>query len=203
MKPTEILMEEHRVIEVGLECLEALTARAEEAGKLDVELAENALEFIRKFADSCHHGKEEVRLFTKLEEKGMPREGGPIGVMLAEHTQGRAYVKGMADAMNAAGSGDEGALKEFAQNARGYVDLLRKHIQKEDNILFPMADNALDEDEQRQLLSSFKEAEEELLQGADSERYFRLIDELAERLGVSREPIERSALACGRFLDKV
>lgn len=202
MKPTEILTDEHRVIEVGLECLERLTERALEEGRLDRELAEDALEFIRGFADRCHHGKEEARLFTAMVEKGLPKDRGPIAVMLAEHEKGRAFVRGMAENAEAASQGDRGALGAFAENSRGYVELLKGHIAKEDTILFPMADQLLSAPEQGALLEEFKLAERELMAGTDTTRFFRIISALAKRFDVAREPIDGARRACGRFLEE-
>ncbi|MCX7887840.1 MAG: hemerythrin domain-containing protein, partial [Verrucomicrobiae bacterium] len=98
MKPTEILMAEHRVIEQVLNVLEAMAERAAN-GDLNRQEARDAVAFFRGFADRCHHGKEEAQLFPAMEAKGIPREGGPIGVMLCEHEQGRAAVRGMAEAV--------------------------------------------------------------------------------------------------------
>lgn len=101
MKPTELLMQEHRVIEQVLDCLEIMAQRANAGDKLDVESAKQAIDFFGNFADKCHHGKEEDCLFPLLEEKGFSREQGPTGVMLHEHEEGRRHVRGMAEATSA------------------------------------------------------------------------------------------------------
>lgn len=113
---TKILSDEHRVIEVVLDCLDKISEEANSAGKLDEESALQAIDVIRTFADKCHHGKEEDHLFATLIEKGMPKEGGPVGQMLVEHEQGRAFVKGMADSVSDAATGDAEALSKFSQN---------------------------------------------------------------------------------------
>ncbi|MGQ9493468.1 MAG: hemerythrin domain-containing protein [Anaerolineae bacterium] len=95
MRATEQLMEEHRAIETVLNILENVCQRLETGKAVDAEHLEHILEFIRIFADRCHHGKEEDLLFPAMEKAGIPREGGPIGVMLIEHVQGRNYVRGM------------------------------------------------------------------------------------------------------------
>ena len=140
MKPTEILTSEHRVIEQVLNCLEAIVRTAKAAGRLDRQSAKDAVAFFRNFADRCHHGKEETHLFPTLEAKGFPRQGGPTGVMLHEHEQGRAHVRGMDENIEAAATGDPAALQQFIADAEGYVALLREHIYKEDHILFQLAD---------------------------------------------------------------
>ena len=73
------------------------------------EVLANLQEFFRLFADQCHHGKEEELLFPLLEQKGIPRTGGPIGVTLHEHEEGRALVRQMGDAVEATKSEPERA----------------------------------------------------------------------------------------------
>ena len=125
MKPTDILMQEHRVIEQVLNCLERMVEESEEGGNLIREHAEQAIAFFRAFADQCHHGKEEDRFFPLAHDRGIPREGGPIGQMLLEHTQGRAAIKKMDEAIPGASGGDPNALKRFIEGAREYIVLLR------------------------------------------------------------------------------
>ena len=161
MKPTEILSDEHRVIEQVLACLEAIVRQAKSAGRLDGPSAQDAVAFFRNFADRCHHGKEEAHLFPALEAKGFPREGGPTGVMLDEHERGRAHVRGMDENIEAAAPGDAAALERFAGHAEGYLVLLREHIHKEDHILFQLADRAFSADDQQRLLAAFQKVEAE------------------------------------------
>ena len=98
MRSTDILQNEHRVIEQVLGCLEKMAAQAVE-GKLDEPSAREALDFFQTFADGCHHHKEEDHLFPLMEAKGFPRHGGPTGVMLHEHEEGRRHVKAMRSAL--------------------------------------------------------------------------------------------------------
>lgn len=178
MYPTEILKNEHRVIEQVLDCLEIMAAEATNSGHLDSDGARQALDFLRVFADQCHHHKEEEHLFTLLEHKGFPRQGGPTGVMMSEHEQGRAHIRAMSEAI------DAGEIARFAQHAREYVELLRQHIFKEDNVLFRMADAALTPDEQITLMAAFDNVEHHDMHEGTHEKYLHIADELAERFGV-------------------
>lgn len=101
---------------------------------------EDFLSFVRDFAEP-HHQKEEKVLFPALENKGIPNEGGPIGVMLFEHETERNFMKELAGALE---NNDEGKIKEISQTI---VALLRDHIDKENNILYPLAKNILTDDE--------------------------------------------------------
>lgn len=185
MSVTEGLMVEHRAIERMLAVLEEVARRLASGEAVQPRLLRQALDFIRNFADRCHHAKEEGSLFPRLEERGMPRGGGPIGVMLAEHEQGREYVQAMAGAVDALERGDGGAGGLFARNALGYVDLLREHILKEDKVLFPMADDLLGEDDQRELAQRFERVETEVMGPGVHERYHRLLDDLEREVGLA------------------
>lgn len=122
--------------------MQALLADAG-SGPLDLEAMADCVTFIRQFADACHHGKEEDLLFPELEAAGMPRDRGPIAVMLHEHQQGRALATHMADSLDGARRGDERARAILENAARGYIELIRGHIMKEDQVLFEMADQAV------------------------------------------------------------
>lgn len=196
MLPTSILSDEHRVIEVVLTCLERMSDQALVQGRLDQAAADQAVDFLRSFADRCHHGKEENQLFTLMEQKGVPREGGPIGVMLHEHEQGREYIRGMAASSAAAGRGDAQALQVFAANTRGYVNLLRAHIHKEDHILFPMAARVFDAEDENRLISAFETVEKEHMGVGTHEKYLALARSLAEKFGVPADNLSKHACGC-------
>ncbi len=137
---TDMLRDEHRLILQVAAVLSEITGGRGEGSRLDFDSIEECVSFFRLFADACHHGKEEVLLFPELVEAGMPADSGPIAVMLDEHRQGRAFVKVMADSLDDARAGDADACMTLTEAGRGYVDLIRNHIDKEDNFLFEMAD---------------------------------------------------------------
>ena len=119
-----------------------------------------------------------------MEAKGFPREGGPTGVMLVEHDQGRQYVRAMDAAVEAASQGDVGAVKEFAENAQQFIQLLRAHIEKEDHCLFSMANKAFSEPEQGDLLVKFEQVEREEGGTDTAAKYLKIADDLAARYEV-------------------
>ena len=180
MKPTEELKDEHQAIKLALKILGKICEKLELGAGVDPAHLENMVDFIRTFADRCHHGKEEDLLFPEMEKAGMPREGGPIGVMLTEHDAGRRFVKGMIEAAGQYRAGESGAASQFAENARNYIDLLTRHIDKEDNILYPMADKLLPEDRQQALLADFAKVEAERIGAGRHEAFHQMLHELRE-----------------------
>ncbi len=158
---TAVLRKEHDAILRMLDATEEVARRMERGERVSPQTLSELLEFFRLFADRCHHGKEEELLFPLLESKGVPRRGGPIGVMLFEHDEGRSLIQQME--LSAAGyaRGDSVAAEGWVYAARGYAELLRAHIAKENNILFPMAERLLTDAEQQMLADAFEKAEEE------------------------------------------
>jgi hemerythrin-like domain-containing protein len=174
-KATELLSDEHRVIERVLAVLQKLTTRPV---KNSLDCWRKALDFFSHFADQCHHFKEEQVLFPAMEEHGIPREGGPIGMMLMEHEEGRGHVRSMLAALTLAEARNEAAKDTLLENARAYLRLLREHIQKEDEILFRIADDVIPPYEQKELLRSFEQHEAKEMGTGIHEKYLKLVEEL-------------------------
>ncbi|SRR6266545_878764 len=146
MTPTDVLREEHRVILRALDLLEVAARRLAAGRPLPEEWWAAIIAWLRGFADTNHHAKEERLLFPAMVKAGVPLSGGPIGVMLEEHERGRALIRAM----------EAGEGSACAARAREYVTLLREHIDKENGVLFPLADAVLDEAAQRGLGREFE-----------------------------------------------
>jgi hemerythrin-like domain-containing protein len=181
MEATNILMDEHKVIERVLTALEYAADRVANGEELPTAFFTDAALFIRNFADGCHHRKEEGVLFTALTDSGMAAGNGPIAVMLAEHEQGRFFTRGMDDAARRWQAGDLSARGEVVSNARNYVALLRQHIRKENNILFPLADRVIPLDRQEKITIDFEHIEHEETGEGVHEKYLALAEQLEQQ----------------------
>jgi len=178
--PTAVLAQEHDLILQALDALEVRLNRLEAGGAADRAYFEKAVEFLRTFADACHHGKEEALLFKAMVNRGFPLQEGPIAVMLSEHETGRAFIRGIADAA-ARLDADPAATKQVIDNGRGYIQLLRAHIAKENTVLFPMADRVLTPEDQAELASAFDRFEAEETGAGVHEASIALLKELKAR----------------------
>lgn len=154
MKPTEILMAEHRIIEKVLARVAKACDKAD-AGSFDAEEFAVSLSFFREFADKRHHGKEEDKLFPAMNRHGMPMDSGPLACMLSEHDLGRSLLKTVSDELPGSRRGDAAAQKKVVGSCREYVAFLTDHIYKEDNILFKMAEQVLPAPVQAELEREF------------------------------------------------
>jgi len=160
----------------------AAAQRLEAGEPVRAGLFREAVDFVRNFADKNHHGKEEANLFPRLEERGVPKEGGPLGMMLHEHDQGRAFIQAIDGAIDAYEKGDDAAAQVIAENIRGYTQLLTEHIWKEENVLFQMADQALTQDDQRDLAERFERVDAEVLGPEALKRYIGLVERAEQEI---------------------
>jgi hemerythrin-like domain-containing protein len=181
VEATDILMNEHRVIERALDAMGAwmttLGAGSESDDK--AELA-RFVSFIQGFADAYHHGKEEDILFVAMGEHGFPRNAGPIAVMLQEHDLGRSLVGVLDGLARQSATWTKKDHDTLERTVREFSDLLRQHIRKEDQILYPMADARLPAPVQEEMLRRFQAFEEQQTRSGEQQRLRALGDALIE-----------------------
>ncbi len=156
---TQALVDEHKLILRMLDLLEHFAPLTATGKYGNYRFYLDGVAFIRDYADRFHHAKEEDVLFAALVANGMPRENSPVAAMLLEHDYGRAYVRAMEEATRAAMAGDTSQNLAIAENAMGYLRLLREHIAKEDEILYPLAERVIPESMRDGIVASYREAE--------------------------------------------
>lgn len=179
MRPTDVLRREHEIILHALGLLERVAQQLARGGAVAATTARPLAAFFRDFADAFHHVKEEGVLFPAMIAAGMPSHGGPIAVMLHEHNLGRALVRTLNEQAHLE---DDEARRRFAEAARGYVELLGAHIQKENQILFRMADQILDPAGDAQLFADYARQVEEAVGPGLEERCVGELSAVAAQL---------------------
>jgi hemerythrin-like domain-containing protein len=178
MKATQQLKDEHEAIKLMLNVIDNISNSIVNKKELNVVHFEKILDFLKEFVDKCHHGKEEDILFPDLKVHGLPKEGGPIAVMLHEHQLGREHIKSINNAFIEYKSGNKQAITTIISASREYVELLRAHIEKENNILFMLADKTLNESEQSKIFDDFEKLETEKIGLGKHEEYHKLLKDL-------------------------
>ena len=190
MKATEMLRQEHDAILKMLDGLDQMNKTLPSNPAVAKDTLDGFLEFFRLFADRCHHGKEEDVLFPLLERRGIPRDGGPIGVMLYEHDHGRELIREMAAAAAEYDRDRAGASRRWVRAAQGYSQLLRDHILKENNILFRMAEQLLTSEEQISLAKEFEKTEIEKMGAGTHERLHGRMEEVLAQISTSHAAVK-------------
>lgn len=172
---TQALVAEHRLILRMITLLERNAPRTAAGDFTNWQFYLDGVDFIRNYADRFHHAKEEDVLFAALVKNGMPRENSPVAAMLMEHDQGRTFVRGMEKAVQETLDGFPGRENAIAENASAYAALLRDHIAKEDDILYPLAERVIPETMREEIVDGYRRAG--MHTDADfSERYRKLVE---------------------------
>lgn len=174
---SEDLKNEHDGILFGLNILDKMVAQLGNGKAVAKDEYVQMVDFLRLFADKCHHGKEEGLYFPALEQAGVPRENGPIGQMLIEHEEGRKYIQAMTEAL----AGEQLDSKAFSTAAENYATLLRSHIQKENTVLFSMGDKILAPDLQKKLLQEFEHFEETVMGPGIHDQLHAMLDSFEKK----------------------
>jgi hemerythrin-like domain-containing protein len=175
-KAIDQLRHDHDAILSALKILDKIAAEIDKGSKPGKADLASFIGFLKEFADTCHHGKEEGILFPALAKAGIPEKGGPIGVMLSEHVQGRDSIKTMESSLSPSVD-----YKSFAAAAKEYIAMLRSHIDKENNVLFPMAEQVLDGPRLEGLAVSFDEHEEKVIGHGRHEELHQMLKDLKAR----------------------
>lgn len=178
MKAIEILVKEHDSILKMIE-ITTIILKKEDKTEINIDHIENIIDFIKNFADKYHHLKEEDVLFMEMEKYGMPREGGPIGVMLAEHDEGRNYIKLAAQGVAEYKQGNTKALIEIESNLLDFCTLLTNHIGKENSILYPMAERLLPGKILKAMSENFEAANTATTNNEYFDKYLKMVNELS------------------------
>jgi hemerythrin-like domain-containing protein len=147
MMPIGPLMIEHRWIERVIADLQLRLGAHSPRKPIDPAYVERVVDFLRTYADRCHHGKEEDQLFPAMRAKGA---GGPLALFLEEHEEGRRYLRTLSSSAPSA---------ERAAAARRYVGMLQDHIERENEVLFPMADELFTAEEHGALARAYEDVE--------------------------------------------
>ena len=182
-EPIHSLKHDHRVIEKALRALDGICIRIQWGERVPLTALSQAVEFISNFADCYHHGKEEAHLFPALKRQGIVHEGGPLGAMERQHEIERELTDAMVNALEGYRDLVPGAARQFSEAARRYTDHLTGHIEREDSILFRIADEILDDEDKQEINEAFNRVRVEF--GVETlEKYERLATQLEEAWAV-------------------
>jgi hemerythrin-like domain-containing protein len=138
--PIGPLMIEHRLIERMISVMGKELERIRKEGTANPKFIDAATNFIRTYADQCHHGKEEEILFRELQKKKLnPSDKQIMEELIQEHVLGRKLTGGLVEAKEEYEASNSAALVTIIDNMQQLVDFYPKHIEKEDKVFFKSA----------------------------------------------------------------
>ncbi len=176
----EQLMTDHQTTEKVFDAVDR--ALAAPAGP-SPGLLQDALMYFEGYVDGCHNLKEEQHLFPLVERRGIPRHGGPLAVMLSEHEESRVVLPALADLIHRYARGERDTLGELRATFTSYASLLKDHFWKENDILYPLAQQVLSEADAGAVMAGIDATE--AAAGPDTRaKYYALADRITRAGGV-------------------
>ena len=189
MNGIELMINEHKYIVRMLNVMRVACLDVLNNDEVDYELFRDCIDFVRNFADKHHHGKEENFLFEILtEELGKELVEAPLSGMYSEHDLGRLFIRTLEEALNRHEAGeDDNARLDIIANAIGYTDLLKRHIQKEDNALFMFAQRHLKPETLKRFDGMVQEYEDRQESLDAIAKYTKMVSDFENKLGTTLE----------------
>jgi hemerythrin-like domain-containing protein len=152
MKATDLLQDDHHLIERALATLATATTQLERGAPCRPGFFLGVVEFLEGFVHALHYQREENVLFVAMERRGASRTAGPLALAIREHQTSRAAARTIRMAAERWEGGDESARDDLANECRQLVSVLKQHIAREDQLLFPMAQDMIPAEDHFQLL---------------------------------------------------
>ncbi|MFX1452877.1 MAG: hemerythrin domain-containing protein [Promethearchaeota archaeon] len=178
MMPIGPLMIEHRLIEKMIALMNDEIKKMKKFDKANPLFIDNAVDFIRMYADRTHHGKEEDILFRDLLKKELsPNHNKIMEELVEEHIWARTIVSKLIDAKNHYVKGKVEVLNEIIDLMNKLVIFYPKHIEKEDKHFFIPIMKYFTEDEQMKMLQEFWDFDKTLIH----EKYKKLVENLQKK----------------------
>lgn len=175
----EYLIAEHEMIERAMAVLrEQLTYLRD--SQHDLVQLRRAIDFLLEFGDKIHNKKEEEELFPLMEKRGVPRNGGPLAVMLMEHDAERKMLSSMLMKLGSLATMGDDERRLFCQDGEDYLRIRAEHIWKENDVLYPMGRKLLQPGDNERLIASFSRLNTETY-GPDAwQKFQRMVVEVEQ-----------------------
>jgi hemerythrin-like domain-containing protein len=178
MSPTENLKREHQAINEALNIMSKIADDIKAEKVFYTKDIDSIVDFLIVFWYNCHNQKEEQVFYPALIKAGIKTDDESIGDISHEHSMGRIYIREMAHSIENCKIGNTFSCERLADNLNNYVNLLRFHIQKEEEILFPRANDTLTEENLREISVQFEVIEKQTVGHSVHEQYYELLKQL-------------------------
>ncbi len=182
MDSIKLMMEEHQYILRMLAVVCNACYGILKGEEINYEDFDQMIDFICNYADAHHHGKEEKLLFHE-----MVTHLGALGNklithgMLVEHDSGRLFIQELRAALDRVKSGDDESRLDVIANAISYTHLLKRHIEKEDTVVYPFAQRQLAPEIIEQVNQDTVEFEKAALEKDTKNYYEKMVEILEEK----------------------
>lgn len=190
----DYLIAEHEMIERAMEVMRRALDDLEGTIARPLQLS-RALDFLLEFGDKIHNRKEEDFLFPLMEERGIPRNGGPVGVMLQEHKMERELLVGMLQGLSTLDRAAAAERDAFRQRGVDYLQIRAEHIWKENDVLYPMARRVFRDSDGEHLLKRFADLDNATYGAAAGDTFRQMLEDVERGGSGTKKLVENLSYA--------
>lgn len=185
----DFLVAEHEMIERGMAVMKSCLEHLDTAVREPLQMT-RAMDFLLEFGDRIHNRKEESLLFPLMQKRGIPVEGGPLGVMLMEHQAERDLLGAMLQQVKGLKNAPDVEKEAFRKKGLEYLTIRAEHIWKENDVLYKMGQKVIDEQDNRDLLEGFATIDRETYGHTAREKFQQMLREVEEGSGAQTRLVE-------------
>lgn len=182
MNSVKIMVMEHDYILRMLKVVRKACLRIMNNEEINYDDFNKMIEFIRQYADKHHHGKEEKFLFKEMQNRlGKIGDNLITHGMLVEHDYGRLYMSDLTDALQRVKNGDDESKLDVISNAIGYTNLLKRHINKENDAVYSFGETKLPKEVIEEINLKTEEFEREAEKKGTQKYFIEMLENMEKK----------------------
>jgi hemerythrin-like domain-containing protein len=181
VRPTDTLAKEHALVILVTKAAEQEVRYMHDTGEYRPDVVDELVDFFQYFTEACHDPKEENLLFARLRARGLPADSGLLAEFYREHAEFHSRLRDIEHWLRTMKTTGEGEVPALAAHLDGYLKLMRSHVAREEELLFPLAEELLTDEDQEELARGFDSIECDEVAVGVRQRYSELAALLAGR----------------------
>ena len=175
MTPTENLINEHKEINELLNILSKISDKIKSKDVFYTNDVEEIVDYLILLINKSHHGKEDGVFYPELMQSGISKEIAPLSIINYEHTLSRRYLKEIVSCVVNCKIGNDFSGEMLAESITNYVVVIKNHIKREEEIVFPMAEKLLSVDKKNEIAKKFENIDENNFNHSFVEHFNKLL----------------------------
>jgi len=181
MTPTENLIKEHKEINELLEIMSKIAAKIKSKDVFYPTDVEEIIDYLIIIIDKSHQGKEDEVFYPELISTGISKETEPLSIINYEHVLAKRYLKEISSCVVNCKIGNDFSGDLLADSLTNYVIVIQNHIKREEEIVFPIANEVFSTEKQNEILQRFEVIDQKNITHSFLERFNKLLNKLKSK----------------------
>ena len=178
MTPTENLIKEHKKINELLDIMSKIALKIKLNDVFYPNDVEEIVNYLLIIIENSHHGKEDDVFYPELISSGIAKDTAPLSIINYEHTISKSYLKDISSCVVNCKIGNDFSGELLADSLTNYVVVIKNHIQREEEVIFPIANEVLSAEKQYEISQRFEDIEQKYFSKSLNDQYTTLLNKL-------------------------